>query len=78
MDEKKRCPQCHLIRPLDSDGNFKPHGCDVVSVTDDAVEEKLYLVGECGEAFDTIETANEHLKIHWDCSFDIKPESEAM
>jgi hypothetical protein len=45
-------------------------------------EEKLFLVCECGEAFDTIEDAWEHLEVDGDedhdCSFKILPESEAM
>lgn len=29
-NNKKRCPECHLWRPLDSEGNFKPHGCNSI------------------------------------------------
>jgi hypothetical protein len=39
------------------------------------VQEKLYPVCECGEAFDTIETAYAH---GGRCDFKILPESEAL
>lgn len=40
--------------------------------------EKMYLVCECGEAFDSIETAAAHSPMIGDRSFTIQPESEAM
>lgn len=74
VTKKARCSGCHLMRPLDAEGFFKPHGCvspytlnpgdrpEAISEIDEAdLAEKLYLVCRgCGEACDEIKTAQEH------------------
>jgi hypothetical protein len=77
LDAKVRMGKLHYtLKERTVQPGWRP---EVVHELEDDEPEKMYLVHECGEAFDDMQAAVDHeCNLDTDSYYQIKPESEAM